>query len=538
MAKLPSMINVSKITRSLQTEFGSYNHTDSACNGDIYDMENLCSDKFPLLTPRKPRKILSEDGNIAGILNLSKKFVLKNNGDFFYGDDSASKGTVEITDGEKKLYSLGNYVVIMPDKIYIDLASEDFENGTIEVSETYKAKCPQNIVTCTNAEFDTFFKKGDAVTLSVYKENEESTEEILAENAIIRDISEDKLTFDENLTLGKITETTIVISRKMPDMDFMCENENRLWGCKGSTVYACKPGDIFNWNVFDGISTDSFSVSVGSPGDFTGCISYKGYPCFFKEDYIYKVYGDKPSNFQLLCSASSGVAKNCEKSLAVAGETLFYMSRTGICAYAGGIPSNISECFGDTRYTDAVAGSDGNKYYVSMKEAATCKYVLFVYDTRFGTWHKEDSPGISSFARCDGVLHLITDNGVYCIDDGSKYTSGLSDDGDIDWFCEFADIYEYSTYNKRSSPLASKKGTVRFYIRAELEKDASMKVEIKFDSEDSWQQVASELGSTRKRTCVFPIIPRRADHFRLKLSGTGECTIHSITREYYPGSFM
>ena len=67
-------------------------------------------------------------------------------------------------------------------------------------------------------------------------------------------------------------------------MDFICENENRLWGCKEDTIYSSKLGDPFNWNVFDGLSTDSYAVNVRIDGDFTACCSYLGYPVFFKEE--------------------------------------------------------------------------------------------------------------------------------------------------------------------------------------------------------------------------------------------------------------
>ena len=80
---------------------------------------------------------------------------------------------------------------------------------------------------------------------------------------------------------------------------------------------------------------------MGSPGDFTACFSYLGYPCFFKEEYIYKVYGSKPSNFQVMSSASLGVEKGSHKSLAIAGEILFYLSRVGVVAYSGGIPQSV-----------------------------------------------------------------------------------------------------------------------------------------------------------------------------------------------------
>lgn len=98
-----------------------------------------------------------------------------------------------------------------------------------------------------------------------------------------------------------------------------------------------KLGDPFNWNVFEGLETDSYAVDTGSAGDFTGCVSFLGYPVFFKEDHIYKVYGSIPSNFEVMGSATLGVAKGCGGSLAIAGERLLYLSNSGVMIYSGGI---------------------------------------------------------------------------------------------------------------------------------------------------------------------------------------------------------
>ena len=113
---------------------------------------------------------------------------------------------------------------------------------------------------------------------------------------VIREIDGDKLYFYEYIfTLDgedgvtPYTETgELSVSRTVPDLLFVCENENRLWGCDKTTINASKLGDIFNWNVYDGLATDSYSVDTGSAGSFTACISYLGYPIFFKEDHIYK----------------------------------------------------------------------------------------------------------------------------------------------------------------------------------------------------------------------------------------------------------
>ena len=39
-----------------------------------------------------------------------------------------------------------------------------------------------------------------------------------------------------------------------------------------------------------------------------------------------------------------------------------------------------------------------------------------------------------------------------------------------------------------------------------------------------------------KRSYYLPIIPRRGDHYRMKIVGKGGCRIYSLVREYYSGS--
>ena len=106
---------------------------------------------------------------------------------------------------------------------------------------------------------------------------------------------------------------TIVFRREVPALTRVCVNENRLWGTDGKTIYASKLGDPFNFHVFDGLSTDSWQSGAVDAGEFTACVSYLGYPVFFKEDQVCKVYGDKPSNFQWTPSARLGVKAGCAK---------------------------------------------------------------------------------------------------------------------------------------------------------------------------------------------------------------------------------
>ena len=283
MIGLPPMANQDGIQKYKQTKFGGYNHTLGADNGDIWDMKNMTSDFYPLLAPRRPRWKVRTLTKPNGFYAHDGLYWVDGTG--FYADGTL-KGTV--TNGRKKFASLGAYIIILPDKKYYNRLADEF--GTMEASFTGSAKIQDgtyagedakaNTIYASGAAWDSIFKVGDAVTISGAVKHESNNK-----TPIIREIDGDYLRFYENtFTIGSGGDAeTLTIKRTVPDMDFLCENENRLWGCKEDTIYASKLGDIFNWNVFDGVATDSYSVNVGSAGDFTACCSYLGYPCFFKE---------------------------------------------------------------------------------------------------------------------------------------------------------------------------------------------------------------------------------------------------------------
>ena len=347
--------------------------------------------------------------------------------------------------------------------------------------------------------------------------------------------------------------TSIVLSNEVPDMDYICVNDTRLWGCKGNTIYASKLGDPRNFNVFDGLDTDSWQSETDKGADFTGCISYLGYPIFFKNHSIYKVFGDKPSNFQWSVSSGFGVKSGCHKSLAIANETLFFVAPEGICAYSGSRPSLISAALGvDKRWSDALAGSDGLRYYVSMTDGAARS--LYVYDTEHGTWHREDNSEVLDFFYAANALFMVTKitdppnptktqiQYVSGSPPGTGGTTGNAKEVSFDYSVEFADCYTY--YKTTLSGSENKKGLLRLQIRCELDAGASMTISVKYDSESSWHEVktiSASAGAVTKQSFNVPLILQRCDHFRLKLSGsvsTGDdgVVVYSITKLRYAGS--
>ncbi len=523
---LPDMVTADRITKRGVTAFGGYNHNLYAGDGELWDMENLTSDLAPLLSPRKPRHLVRTLSRPNGIF-ASDGLYFVDGTDFYAGDAIAGA----VTDSRKQFAAMGAYILIMPDKAYYNRLTGEFGrieetwtgSGKLQDGTIYGEEAKANTIFSEGADWGSRFSVGDAVTISGCGGHAENNITI-----VIREIDGDFLRFYENsFTIGESgdQEAALTISRTMPDMDFVFSNENRLWGCKGDEIYASKLGDPFNWNVFDGISTDSFAASVGSAGDFTAGCSYKGYPCFFKEESIYKVYGDKPSNFQVMGSASLGVEEGSGRSPAIAGETLFYLSRTGIVTYSGGMPASIHGAFGQDRYREAVGGSDGVKYYVSMKDAAGV-WQLFVYDTGKGMWHREDAREILGFAW-DGELYMLDVEGrIWLWGSARTVPEGAEEEKPLRSMAEFGDFTD-------GDP--NVKGIGKIQLRIWLGAGAKVKILIQYDSDGVWREVRT-LKATAKRSFYLPVIPRRADHLRLRLEGEGQWRLYSLVREAYSGS--
>ena len=508
---LPRMAPVN-IAKHITEQFGGY---DLRPGGGAVDMLNMSSDKYPLMTVRQPRSSTAVTA-VSSYGAYDKAFYV-DGVDFVY--DGVVRGSV--TAGKKQIAALNDNIVILPDNKYYDTVADTF--GSLKLSWTgsisfadgtlYGEPASANTIETSGVAFA--FSPGDAVTISgctTYTENNQTS--------IIREISDDKkkLYFYENIFTVGAEAGTVTLLRDVPDMEFICECGNRLWGCKGDTIYASALGDINNWNKFDGVATDSWSVDVGSAGSFTGCCSYLGYPIFFKEEVIYKIFGSKPSNFTAEESARMGVAAGSDKSLAVAGEVLFYLSRAGVMAYTGGIPENISAPFGDVRYHNAVGGSDGIKYYISMQDTSNAWH-LFVFDPRYNMWHREDATHAVGFGW-QGKFYIAVSSGLWCTSAGAGTA-----EASVLWEYETGDLYENDT---------NRKAVGKILIRTELSQGAELEIEIKYDNGE-WKTI-STITAAAKTSYYLPLIPRRCDAYRLRLSGRGECTLHSIAKEAIHGS--
>lgn len=570
-------VNEIPVSRTMVSVFRGYNHNLRIAENEFYHMTNLSSDHYPVLSPRRARGIYVAEGAPTGL--ISKDGLCYVDGeDFICGGERVPLG---LSPEPKTLVSMGAYVIIMPDKKYINTIDTN-DKGDIEAAvetegevsftlcradgsafgETSVGEEAPESPTNTALWIDTSsvphvlrqyssaeaswgavattyirisatgiglsFKEGDGIAVSGVSDEALSN---LNGTMILEARGDDYLVVTGILDQVTTQSTPITVKRQMPNLDFIIESGNRLWGCRYgealngeivNEIYASKLGDFKNWNCFTGISTDSYTATVGSDGPFTGAIEHLGYPIFFKEACMHKVYGSYPANYRVQSTACRGVQKGCERSLAIVGEVLYYKARTGVCAYDGSLPAEISAVFGEENYYYAAAGALGNKYYISMADEMG-KWHLFVYDAAKGLWHREDDTQAVCFCRSRGDL--------FYIDYADKYIksvrgTGVPESKPIKWEAVSGII-------GTDSP--DKKYVSRMDVRMSLGAGARVSFYAEYNSSGEWEYLFT-MDGINLETFAVPIKAKRCDHMRIRIVGTGAANIFSICKTMEQGS--
>lgn len=330
-----------------------------------------------------------------------------------------------------------------------------------------------------------------------------------------------------NLTLRE----TFAAERKIPDLDYVTESNNRLWGCVykradgtiTNELRACARGDFRNWDRFAGTSDDSYALPIGSDGRFTAACTIRGQPVFWKETCLHKISGTEPASYALNTTICRGVQDGCWRSLAMVGETLMYKAPMDVMAYDGTTPYSVGEKLGRTRWYEASAAAYLDKYYLCMRDAGMA-WSLYVFDTVKGLWHREDDTQTHHMANVAGEMYMIREN-----DSPARLLSVVGatgeEEGSFDWMVRFG-VFGVTEPNQ--------KYISRFNIRAQLARGSRMTLYIMYDSDGIWH----ELGTAKApflRTFMLPVVPRRCDHLQVMLQGSGDAKIYSIERTYEIG---
>ena len=550
-------------TRDLIQTFTGYNHNLRTPDGSFFDMGNLTSDLYPVMTQRKQRGTIGSVTSPNGIVTNEKLAYV--DGTTLYYDGEAT-GLTTLSDGEKQMVPIGSKICIFPDGKYYDTADGSYGSLGLSVTglSSVKFVLCQNISTEFNVDPPTTkpvnpsngdywldtgstpnvlkqwssssgvwtsvpttyvkIKKagigsgistGDAVTMAGCDDAQFNP------SLIIRACGSDYLVVTGIIAASFTNSGAISLTREIPTMQFFVQLNNRIWGCSadGHHLYACALGDPKNWKKFDGIASDSYEVTIGSDGPFTGAAAYRNTIYFFKEGRFHKIYGTQPSNFEVTDSIINGVKKGADRSIVQIESYLYYLSPSGVVVFDGTFATSIADAFGQEQFSAGVAGTVDFKYYISMKDASDAWH-LFVYDTRRGMWHREDDLHVLGFSHLDGELYALTSDSLIAM----KGSSGTAE-GALDWYAESGDI---------GLDLPDYKYVSRIVLRVRIGASSMLRVLVGYD--DGPMKEVGHFFETDLHLKQIPIVPERCDHMRIRMEGHGEFRLYSMAKVIEQGS--
>lgn len=476
--------------------------------------------------------------------------------------------TVEPCDAGGKTYTVTNYGETEPTEpkdgdLFLKINSKGSTWAYVNVLERYDAQTEKwaeillNYVKITLPGIVKDFRQGDTVTLegmpAVVKEwlaedvaGEVNLERLDEQGVAVLAVTPQteslkyygKFSISAAETVwtsldGNVTEKkeggTLKAERRVPKLEYVTENANRVWGCNSeeNVIYSCKLGDPTNWFVYNGIASDSYAVNVGSDGPFTGAATCMGYVLFWKEGTLHKLYGNRPADYQLVSVQCRGVARGCSRSLCVLAEVLYYLSMDGVMAWDGSLPVKISSGLDSTKLanvTYAAGAALDTRYYLHLRQPSgprTYSSRLLVYDTEKAVWHEESANGFAMVGT-GRQLYLWDGKAMWAADPERELdrddpgVTGVEEA--INFDCVSGDI---------GLAVPADKYVSRVSLRVDAQARSVIKVQASYDG-GPWQVLGQVATGDHWTRMNLPFVPARHDTMRLRISGTGQVTIRSV----------
>lgn len=545
------------------TKFGGINRANGTPLGEWDNLNGFDLTAYPALRTCLPYAYsnIVSSGEITGY-TYRNGILVYTTADGIYLD---GKGTLTaipgLSAGDKTLVNIGAYIVILPDWSLINTA--DAENPvtmakgavltgdlleynqnqtkpTVSIYKLFYVDAPTAEVTASGLAV------GDSVKLSWTYGKRKMSKQLTINNIGIESYTGSGMTsigFDTSdmpntmwfYTEGRAMDqfrvpriTGATIQRVMPDLDYVVEYNNRLWGCssKNHEIYCSKLGEPLVWGAYSGISTDSWAATVGTDGDFTGACVFNGCVLFFKEDCVHSVYGTKASNFTVTTYTVRGVQKGSAKSLCISEGLLYYKAPEGIFTFNGSASSRFDGKLCVDRDSRTACGTADDRYIVMAMSDGT----VFYYDKLHNVWYTRTLPNVISMHNFSGSLYAITKDSNKAMqkvmlttdvgmDNRTAETAFEAISGEL---CR-GELTSTSSYTRKAMHTVIKKLTMSVEEwHQQGVSSVQFAVSVQYDGGD-WQTVYSYDGTAEEAdnnvVTLIPTIPMRCQRLRIKISG-------------------
>ncbi|MCH5213194.1 MAG: hypothetical protein J1G06_09270 [Oscillospiraceae bacterium] len=363
-------------------------------------------------------------------------------------------------------------------------------------------------------------------------------------------------TYIKRLTSDNGTLTTAAYITGMPQIDYATVFQSRLFGVGGGKIYASGYNDYANWALDTSEISDSSNAWMSAAqantragGEFTGITTYQNHVIAFKEDFIHQVNNTK-NPFRLTDVYSEGTIDN--RSIQTVNGILMFVSDGGVYAYTGSTPKDMGFKLGIDKFSYAVSGTDGRRYYLYCEDGNNLdkngygEGHFFVYDSYFGAWSERSlnwnestylgtseadetipKTRIVSFADSgSGMLAMRADGYIYKLNTGNY--------ADTEWAFE-TDLIARPDYSSSRYTNVNVKHIKKIQMLADIAEGAYFKIYSLYDGEHFDAEKSQLVYDSKGRTGTVPVRVklRKSAHYSLKLHVEGKGYVKIYEADIY-----
>ena len=593
--KLPKL-RVLESSRQMVDVFKGYNHNLRIGEGEFFDMKNMTSDHYPVLSPRGKRGVYASPASPNGL--IAKDALCYVDGrNFVINEHVIDMG---LNDEPKQLISMGAYVIIWPDKKYINTQKlDDFGNieaffpgvegqtvnasyemckldGTAYPKDIEKAltapKDPENMQLWIDISSTPHVLKQYSATSAVWNQIATTYIKISAPNIAqnFKQYDAVKITGfpEESKQLSEMNDITYPLWEAYHDPG----DDERA---EGTSDYIVIVGLLDEAETYESNLSLERTIPVM---DFVIESGNRLYGCRYgpaaNGEVVNEIYASKLGDFKnwncfMQISTDSwvgGVGSDGQFTGAIShmGHPLFFKENCVHKVY-GSYPANFqiqtTACNGVQKGCDkslaivnttlfykarnAICAYDGSlptevsyalgneAYSNAVGGAHGNKYYISMEDN-LGAWH------LFVFDTAKGMWHKEDSINVDCFCSCDNEMYAISNGKIITMLgsgTPDADTVEWMVQTGEigiSSP--DMKYISRLNIRMAMEIGAEVRIYGQYDFSDEWESLWSLRNTDNLRSFSLPIRPKRCDHMKLRIEGEGMVKIYSITKTIEQGS--
>ncbi|MEN6593817.1 MAG: hypothetical protein ABFC31_02555 [Clostridiaceae bacterium] len=205
------------------------------------------------------------------------------------------------------------------------------------------------------------------------------------------------------------------------------DNPSRLY-------YSQAPGDtrtLENWaSAEESENAGGGHVEIGADSDpITGLFALSNQLLIFKRDSVYRLLGDRPSNYRIL-PVSGSVQLPLHTACARSGDVVYFMTGVGMYYFDGQTVCRKADAekaaeflkSADLTVCDAAACRDKLYFAVTESAGSGANDAVLVYDLSRGTYMVRRGFLARGVCSCGGSLYLIDGGGYVCrFEEGETY---------------------------------------------------------------------------------------------------------------------